>query len=321
MPWYVWADATAAVLSPVWLLVVMASACASSALASYQIFGSLAHRRARRRVRQALNGTSSHSARNIEHLPLVIVFAQRASAQQSFATVKEARPQARASTDKLSQRLARAGLSGRVSPEGFARGRLHYALLLGLLTALLSLIVAPHMALLAALCVAGFAWLRAPHSLQALAKQRAWQLEAHLSEAIEVICLGLRGGMSFDRALNLYCTWFSTLLSRELASAAGSWHAGMLTREQALRSLAESYDSDVFARVVDSIVRSMRYGSPLADALEVLADEARASHRAQVQEKVMKAPVKMMVPIGVLILPSMLLLVMGPILLELAGGL
>ena len=33
-----------------------------------------------------------------------------------------------------------------------------------------------------------------------------------------------------------------------------------------------------------------------------------------------KAPVKMMVPTGVLILPAMLMLVLGPVLLELAGG-
>ena len=38
------------------------------------------------------------------------------------------------------------------------------------------------------------------------------------------------------------------------------------------------------------------------------------------EERVAKAPVKMMLPTGTLILPAMLLLVMGPILLELAGG-
>lgn len=33
-----------------------------------------------------------------------------------------------------------------------------------------------------------------------------------------------------------------------------------------------------------------------------------------------KAPVKMMMPTGALILPAMLLLVLGPVLLELANG-
>ena len=34
----------------------------------------------------------------------------------------------------------------------------------------------------------------------------------------------------------------------------------------------------------------------------------------------MKAPVKMMLPVGALILPSMLILVLGPVLLGMVGG-
>ena len=98
------------------------------------------------------------------------------------------------------------------------------------------------------------------------------------------------------------------------------WHTGLLTREDALRNLAQSYDSVLLGRMVESIVRSLRFGSPLANSLEDLAREARKAHRARVEEKVMKAPVKMMLPVGLLILPSMLLLVMGPIMLDLLTG-
>ena len=145
-------------------------------------------------------------------------------------------------------------------------------------------------------------------------------LEQHVSEAVEVICLGLRSGLSFDRSLELYCSYFPTTVGRELETARQTWSTGLLTRETALRSLSAAYDSQVFGRMCDCIVRSLRFGSPLAGSLEELAREARASHRAHVEESVMKAPVKMMVPIGLLILPSMMLLVMGPIVLELLDG-
>lgn len=78
----------------------------------------------------------------------------------------------------------------------------------------------------------------------------------------------------------------------------------MTNREDALRDLAASYDSPLFARVVESMVRSLRFGSSLAEGLESAAAEARAVHRAQVEERVAKAPVKMMVPTGTLILPA-----------------
>ena len=63
-----------------------------------------------------------------------------------------------------------------------------------------------------------------------------------------------------------------------------------------------------------------RFGSSLAESLESAAAEARAEHRARLEERVAKAPVKMMMPTGALILPAMLLLVLGPVLLELANG-
>lgn len=68
------------------------------------------------------------------------------------------------------------------------------------------------------------------------------------------------------------------------------------------------------------MVRSLRFGSSLAGSLEAAAAEARAEHRARLEERVAKAPVKMMMPTGALILPAMLLLVLGPVLLELANG-
>ena len=91
------------------------------------------------------------------------------------------------------------------------------------------------------------------------------------------------------------------------------------TREEALRELGKSYDSPLFEQAVESMIRSLRLGTALAENLEALSAEARNQYRADCQQAIAKAPVKMMVPTGVLILPAMLILVMGPILLEMMG--
>ena len=54
--------------------------------------------------------------------------------------------------------------------------------------------------------------------------------------------------------------------------------------------------------------------------LSLLASEARAVRKAKLEEKVAKAPVKMLLPVGTLILPAMLILIMGPIMLDLMEG-
>lgn len=213
-----------------------------------------------------------------------------------------------------------AGIASRVTVEGAARTRMTACMLLASVLGVIGYLFSWQLAVFGVLSGGVFAMWCVSWSLDQEAAARKRELERHLSEAIEVICLGLHSGLSFDYAVRLYCSCFDSALSREFDIAQREWQAGLRSREEVLRDIASTYDSAVFSRVVDNIVRAMRFGSPLADSLEVLAAEARQSHKASVEEKVMKAPVKMMLPVGTLILPSMLILVLGPVLLDLMQG-
>ncbi|MCI8469595.1 MAG: type II secretion system F family protein [Eggerthellaceae bacterium] len=169
--------------------------------------------------------------------------------------------------------------------------------------------------------VGAVAGARAPRrAVEARCRARAQEMERHLSEMLDVVALGLRSGLSFDRSLRLYVGHFDTLLSASLASAQRQWESGLVARDEALRQVASTYDSAIFARVVEDVIRSLRFGSSLAEGLEAAAREARGAYRARMEEQVAKAPVKMMVPTAALILPAMLMLVLGPVMLELIGG-
>ena len=87
-----------------------------------------------------------------------------------------------------------------------------------------------------------------------------------------------------------------------------------------MRALARAYDSALFERVAESIIRSLRFGTSLAETLSILSAEARSIRKSKIEERVAKAPVKMLVPVGALILPAMLILIMGPVLLDLMEG-
>ena len=145
-------------------------------------------------------------------------------------------------------------------------------------------------------------------------------MERHLAEMLDVMALGLRSGLSFERSLDLYLSHFDSMLAQAFGLAKKQWLSGLMTREEALRKVAASYDSPVMARVIEDMVRSLRFGSSLAESLEMSASEVRSSYRSKKEEQVAKAPVKMMVPTGALILPAMLIMVLGPVLLELMEG-
>lgn len=214
----------------------------------------------------------------------------------------------------------KAGLWQFISRQQYAYARLRYSAMGAASGLILGSLFSFELA--AALFLIGLClgWSSMPFAFKQEILARNSGIEKHLSEMIEVVALALRSGMTFDRAVEMYHTHFETTLSHATALAQQRWVTGLATREDALRDLSASYDSALFERVIGNIVRSLRFGAKLADSLEASAAESRSVHKSQVEERVAKAPVKMLIPTGTLILPAMLLLVLGPVLLDLMQG-
>lgn len=298
--------------------LLAALACASSFGFAYcvaRLLAAGARDRKRRRLIAAQAEGPALPQRTPGWARAVIAHAWRQSANAKRRPLRPGAP-----AGKLPAKIRAAGLEGRVTVHGMRCARFDVALLCCAVCAIAGSLLSTELAVAGAAVGIAFGARAADGALDAVGGQRKRALESQLSGALEAWCLGLRSGLSFDRSLSLYCRSFGTPFAAELASAQGEWQSGLKTKEAALRDLAETYDSPLFARVVEAVVRSARFGSPLAGSLEALASEARRAHKAAVEEEVMKAPVKMMVPVGTLILPSMLLLVLGPVLLELVEG-
>ena len=139
-----------------------------------------------------------------------------------------------------------------------------------------------------------------------------------LPELIDVVALGMSAGISFDAALGIYCDKYDTMLADELSDAMRSWELSLTTRSEALRVLASRLDVPAFTTFVDTATESLAFGAPLTKALGEQAQAVRRARRADVQERIEKAPIKMLVPTGTLILPAMLLAVLGPLLASLS---
>ena len=220
----------------------------------------------------------------------------------------------------LEKNLPAAGLAGSISSAGFWETRLKYLIAGSTIGFLAGLCLSTQLGLLLAVAGAFGGWQLPKRAIASLIKSRAEHMERHLAEMLDVMALGLRSGLSFERSLALYLQHFDTALARSFELAYQRWNCGFATREEALRQVAASYNSPIMTRVIEDMVRSLRFGASLAESLEMAASEVRASYRSRKEEQVAKAPVKMLVPTGALILPAMLILVLGPVLLELMEG-
>ncbi|MBQ6521229.1 MAG: type II secretion system F family protein [Atopobiaceae bacterium] len=130
---------------------------------------------------------------------------------------------------------------------------------------------------------------------------------------LDVLTLGLSAGLSFDASLELYCTRYDDELAHALSEAMASWRIGLTTRSEALSALARRLDISALQRFSSTVTEALVFGSPLVEVLEHQAQSIRDEHRSHVEEAIEKVPVKMLIPLGTLIVPAMLLAILGPL--------
>lgn len=144
--------------------------------------------------------------------------------------------------------------------------------------------------------------------------------ERQVPEMLDILALGLSAGLSFDASLALYCERSEAELARQLLRAMRGWQMGLEGRREALEGLAARVDAPSLARFCAAVCEALSFGAPLAQTLERQADAIREEQRASVQQRIEEVPVRMLVPLGTLVVPAMLLAILGPLLCAALGS-
>ncbi len=137
---------------------------------------------------------------------------------------------------------------------------------------------------------------------------------SEVSEMIDVVRLGLSAGLSFDAALEVFCANCRSTLALRLERACIAWQVGVGTREDELLAAARDLDVRALETFAITVGQALALGAPLAETLAAQSREIRAAHRATVEREIERAPVKLLIPTGTLILPALLLSILGPLL-------
>jgi tight adherence protein C len=207
----------------------------------------------------------------------------------------------------LSARLARAGLSDRVSAQKVLAAKLGGALA-GLLWAMVVSPAAPSR--LAWIVVVGFpaAGFLAPDAwLERRARQRLRALRAQLPDALDLLAVGTAAGRSPLAGLSELGRGDGPL-ARELAMLSEECSCG-LPQSEALDSLRRRVPVREVSALCGVIERSRRYGSPLADQLREQAVALRGVQRRRIEEQAAKAAPKIQLAVALLLVPSVLLMI------------
>ncbi len=84
------------------------------------------------------------------------------------------------------------------------------------------------------------------------------------------------------------------------------------SRAESLRALERRCDVPEMRSFVLAILQADTFGVSIGRVLRTQADEMRIKRRQIAQEKAMKAPVKMLVPMVLCIFPSIFIVVLAP---------
>lgn len=135
-----------------------------------------------------------------------------------------------------------------------------------------------------------------------------------VSEMVDIVRLGLLAGLSFDASLGLYCEGATGEVARRLGQALLSWQTGLETRGSGLLGAARDLGVRELEAFAVAVTQAIELGAPLAETLEGQGRDMRLAHRAEVERQIERAPVKLLIPVGTLILPALLLSILGPLL-------
>ena len=137
-------------------------------------------------------------------------------------------------------------------------------------------------------------------------------------DAMDLIIVCVESGLGLDAALARVgeeMHMISPILGDELHLINLELRAGS-SRERALRNLALRTGVEDIDTLVAMLVQSDRFGTSVAQALRVHAENLRTKRRLRAEEAAAKIALKLLFPLIFFIFPSMLLMLLGPALIS-----
>ncbi len=150
--------------------------------------------------------------------------------------------------------------------------------------------------------------------LQGKIRRRQEEIAGGLPDVLDFLVICVEAGLGLNAAilrvgqeLRLRCK----ALSDELLLVNQEMLTG-ITRERALRHLAQRNRVEDLKILVGSLVLADKLGTNIADTLRVQSDSLRTRVRQRAEEKAAKAGIKLLFPLVFLIFPALFIVILGP---------
>jgi tight adherence protein C len=150
-------------------------------------------------------------------------------------------------------------------------------------------------------------------------QERQRRIRLGLPDGLDLTVICVEAGLSLDQAMMRV----GNDLSHAHPELSGEFHLFDLEtragkpRVEALRNLAERTGVDDLRSLVGTLIQTDRFGTSVAQALRVDSESLRTERRQRAEEQAAKTTVKMIIPLVLFVMPSLIFVTVGPAVIQL----
>ncbi len=159
---------------------------------------------------------------------------------------------------------------------------------------------------------ATFAGFFLPHlMLTSRITRRQTEIRKAMPDALDLLTICVEAGLGFDAAMSKVSEKWENELSLAFARAIREVQLGKVRRD-ALKDMADRLGIPEMTSFVAAIIQSEQLGVSMAKVLRIQSDQMRMKRRQRAEEEAHKAPIKMIIPMALLIFPSIMIIILTP---------
>jgi tight adherence protein C len=142
-------------------------------------------------------------------------------------------------------------------------------------------------------------------------QRRQREIRKAMPDALDLLTICVEAGLGFDGAMQKVYEKWDNELALAFGRALREIQLGKLRRE-ALRDMADRMGIPEMTSFVAAVIQSEQLGVSMAKVLRIQSDQMRVKRRQRAEEEAHKAPIKMLIPMALLIFPSICIVLMTP---------
>jgi len=149
------------------------------------------------------------------------------------------------------------------------------------------------------------------------ARERARKALRELPDFLDLLTISVEAGLGFDLALSKTIEKRDGILPFEFHTCLEEMRLGK-TRRDALNGVKDRLNFDEIVSFVNSIIQTEKLGTGIVETLRAKSEDERDKRKQRAEEQAMKASIKILIPLVLLIFPSIFIIVLGPAALQLS---